>query len=58
MCLKTPISMKKVYLKPVTVTRGLFTESRVCLSGGQAGGDGKPGADFGSGDIFEYDGQL
>ena len=53
-----PTSMKKVYLKPVTLTRGLVIENRVCLSGGKAGGDGKPGADFDDGDIFEYDGQL
>ena len=38
--------MKKIYLEPVTVTRGIMIEGMFCLSGGQAGGDGKPGADF------------
>lgn len=58
MCLKSPKSMKKIYLEPLSIPFGIVIEAMVCLSGGQAGGDGKPGADFNNGDIFEYDGQL
>ena len=47
--------MKKIYQEPITETYEIIIESMCCLSGGKAGGDGKPGADF---DPYEdiYDG--
>lgn len=47
--------MKKIYLEPVLRARDILIEGEICLSGGQAGGDGKPGADFNpdNGDIFD-----
>lgn len=49
--------MKKLYLEPVLETFEVRLEGGLCLSGGKAGEEGKPGAEFDPiKDIYEYDG--
>ena len=50
--------MKRTYQEPVSEAFEILIEGEICLSGGKAGGDGKPGADFDSDDIYEVDDLL
>ena len=45
--------MEKYYQEPQLRIYTLGVESMICISGGVAGGDGKPGAEFTPDDIFE-----
>lgn len=48
--------MRKLYLEPVSETFEVRLEGGLCLSGGKAGEEGKPGAEFDpSEDIYDYD---
>ena len=48
--------MKKLYLEPVSETCEIRLEGGLCLSGGKAGEEGKPGAEFDPNeDIYDYD---
>ena len=50
--------MKRTYQAPVTDALEIRFEGNYCLSGGEAGDRGKPGADFDSDDIYEWDDLL
>ena len=50
--------MKRTYQEPLSETFEILIEGGICLSGGKAGDDGKPGADFNSDDIYEVDDLL
>ena len=45
--------MKRTYQEPQTEVFVIVSEGSICLNYGKAGGDGKPGADFDSSDIFD-----
>ena len=47
--------MKKYYQEPALRIYTIRTVGVICLSGGKVGGEGKPGADFDSDDIFDGD---
>jgi hypothetical protein len=50
--------MKRTYQEPVSEAFEILIEGEICLSGGDAGDAGKPGADFDSDDIYEVDDLL
>ena len=50
--------MKIIYLEPSIRYFGVCIEGLICLSGGEAGDDGKPGAEFDSEDGSIFDGGI
>ena len=48
--------MKRTYQPPFSEAYEIIPEADICIYGGKAGGNGKPGADFDpDSDIYEYD---
>ncbi len=50
--------MKKNYLEPSVRTYLISTGGMICISGGKAGDEGKPGADFDPNEGDIYDGGI
>ena len=51
--------MKRTYQEPWTDAYEIIPEADICIYGGKAGGNGKPGADFDpDSDIYDFEGLL
>jgi hypothetical protein len=52
-------TMKRTYQEPWAEAYEIIPEAAICIYGGRAGGNGKPGAEFDpDSDIYDYDGLL